>query len=79
MTNITQDPVAYMERTRKYYRALGYDQDYVWSHFDDVPFAPLGKALSHCRIGFVTTASPARGTTPTSTAASPSGAQPRPG
>ncbi|MEM7747372.1 MAG: hypothetical protein AAF346_03910 [Pseudomonadota bacterium] len=61
MTNITQDPVAYMERTRKYYRALGYDQDYVWSHYDDVPFAPLGKALSHCRIGFVATASPAAG------------------
>ena len=61
MADMMQDPVAYMERTRKYYRALGYDQDYVWSHYDDVPFAPLGKPLSDCRIGFVTTASPAGG------------------
>jgi len=56
-----QDPVGYMERTRKYYRALGYDQDYTWSHYDEVPFARLGKPLSECRIGFVTTASPAGG------------------
>ena len=32
--------VSYMERTRQYYRALGYEQDYVWARFDDVPFAP---------------------------------------
>jgi len=31
-------PVGYMERTRDYYRALGYAKDYVWAHFDDVPF-----------------------------------------
>ncbi len=61
MTGLMQDPVGYMERTRKYYRALGYDQDYVWSHYDDVPFARLGKPLSQCRIGLVTTASPAEG------------------
>ena len=52
------DPVRYMERTRHYYRALGYASDYVWATFDDVPFARLSKPLSQARIGLVTTASP---------------------
>ncbi|TAJ34958.1 MAG: glycine reductase, partial [Reyranella sp.] len=25
-------PVPYMARTRAYYRALGYTNDYVWAH-----------------------------------------------
>ena len=50
--------VPYMERTRQYYRALGYEQDYVWARFDDVPFAPLAKPLAAVRLGLVTTASP---------------------
>ena len=56
--NEKDEPVAYMERTRQYYRALGYAQDYVWAHFDDVPFARLGKPLAKARLGLVTTASP---------------------
>ena len=52
-------PVSYMERTRHYYRALGYANDYVWATFDDVPFAPLPRPLSELRIAFITTASPA--------------------
>ena len=51
-------PVDYMERTRQYYRALGYDSDYVWSHNDDVPFAPLSKPLAQSRLTLITTASP---------------------
>jgi hypothetical protein len=51
-------PTGYMERTRHYYRALGYSNDYVWSHFDDVPFARLRKPLSQVRIALITTASP---------------------
>lgn len=56
----TQDnaTVSYMERTRHYYRALGYEQDYVWAQFDDVPFTPLVKPLAATRLGLVTTASP---------------------
>ena len=49
-------PILYMARTRDYYRALGYDEPYRWAHFADVPFAPLAKPLSACRIGLVTTA-----------------------
>jgi D-proline reductase (dithiol) PrdB len=52
------ETVRYMDRTRDYYRALGYPSDYVWSRFDTVPFAPLAKPLSEARIGLVTTASP---------------------
>ena len=52
------ETVRYMDRTRDYYRALGYPSDYVWSRFDTVPFARLAKPLSEARIGLVTTASP---------------------
>jgi hypothetical protein len=52
-------PVPYMERTRQYYRALGYTKNYVWARHDDVPFAPLAKPLSECRLALVTTANPA--------------------
>ncbi len=50
--------VKYMKRTRDYYRAHGYERDYEWAHFDDVPFAPLDKPLSECTVGLVTTANP---------------------
>ncbi len=52
------EPVRYMERTRDYYRAIGYDKDYVWAAHADVPFARLGKPLRETRVGLVTTAHP---------------------
>ena len=51
-------PTKYMDRTRQYYRALGYTRDYIWATFDDVPFSQLAKPLSELRITLVTTASP---------------------
>lgn len=51
-------PVPYMARTRAYYRALGYDNDYAWAHFDEVPFMRPAKALGEMRIALVTTAGP---------------------
>jgi D-proline reductase (dithiol) PrdB len=51
-------PIRYMDRTRHYYRALGYTRDYVWATFDNVPFAELRKPLSQLRIALITTASP---------------------
>ena len=48
--------VSYMDRSREYYAAQGYAKPYAWAHFDDVPFAPLQKPLSACRVGLVTTA-----------------------
>ena len=54
-------PVGYMERTRRYYRALGYNNDYNWSHYDDVPFAAPKRLLSESRVTIVTTTSPPGG------------------
>jgi hypothetical protein len=51
-------PIKYMDRTRHYYRALGYTQDYIWATFDDVPFSQPAKPLSEMRIVLITTASP---------------------
>jgi D-proline reductase (dithiol) PrdB len=47
-----------MDRTRHYYRALGYTRDYIWATFNDVPFSQLAKPLSESRIVLITMASP---------------------
>lgn len=49
------DHVRYIDRTRDYYRAQGYEKDYQWAQFDDAPFAKLAKPLSECRIALVST------------------------
>lgn len=51
-------PIPYLARIRRYYQTLGYGKPYVWAHYRDVPFAPLSKALSDCRLALVTTAAP---------------------
>ncbi len=48
--------ISYIDRSREYYAAQGYNQPYAWAHHRDVPFAPLRKVLSECRVGLVTTA-----------------------
>jgi D-proline reductase (dithiol) PrdB len=50
--------IPYMQRTRDYYIALGYDNPYRWASFAEVPFAPLAVQLSRARIGLITTAAP---------------------
>jgi len=55
------DPVGYMERTRRYYRALGYNNDYQWSQYDEVPFTKLIKPLSESKVVIITTSSPPGG------------------
>lgn len=51
-------PVAYMQRTRQWYLALGYDNPYRWAHYSDVPLKPLGKPLCESVVGLITTAAP---------------------
>jgi D-proline reductase (dithiol) PrdB len=51
-------PIAYMQRTRDWYLALGYGNPYRWAHFADVPFAPLARPLAQCTATLVTTAAP---------------------
>ncbi|HEY7085444.1 MAG TPA: hypothetical protein VH519_11570 [Hyphomicrobiaceae bacterium] len=53
-----EEPIRYIERTRLYYRALGYESDYVWATFEDVPFQRLARPLEFARIALITTASP---------------------
>jgi hypothetical protein len=47
-----------MQRTRAYYEALGYGPPYEWAHYAAVPFHPLDKPLSECRLTIITTAAP---------------------
>ena len=44
--------------TCTYYKVLGYGAPYRWAHYRDVPFEPLRKPLSRCRVALVTTAAP---------------------
>jgi hypothetical protein len=46
--------VRYIDKTREYYRAEGYDRPYRWAHFDDIPFTPLARPLGQCRVGLIT-------------------------
>ena len=48
--------VSYIDRSREYYAAHGYTRPYEWPHYQDVPFTPLKKPLTKCRVGLVTTA-----------------------
>jgi hypothetical protein len=63
MSRETGDHVRYIDKTRAYYQAEGYDKPYEWAHFDHIPFTPfasIGAPLSRCRVGVVTTAEMAR-------------------
>ena len=51
-------PVPYMERTRKYYRALGYTNDYAWAHHADVPFVRPVKPVGAMKGALISTARP---------------------
>jgi hypothetical protein len=51
-------PVPYIERTRRYYAALGYATPYRWAQHDDVPFRRLARPLAESRVALVTTATP---------------------
>lgn len=51
-------PIRYIERTRSWYLALGYDNPYRWAHYLDVPFQVLNKPLSQSTLTLITTASP---------------------
>ncbi len=51
-------PIRYIDRSRAYYLALGYDNPYRWAHNVDAPFAPLKKPLTQSRVALITTAAP---------------------
>ena len=47
--------VSYIDKSREYYAAQGYERPYRWAAHDDAPFQPLKKPLAESRIGIVTT------------------------
>ena len=47
--------VRYIDKTRDYYRLQGYSKPYEWAHYEKVPFTPLAKPLSDCRIALIST------------------------
>jgi D-proline reductase (dithiol) PrdB len=51
-------PIPYIQRTRDYYLALGYNNPYRWAHFVDAPFTRLRKPLAASRVALITTAAP---------------------
>jgi hypothetical protein len=51
-------PIPYMQRTREYYLALGYNNPYRWAHYTEVPFAQLRKPLADSCVALITTAAP---------------------
>ena len=48
-------PIGYMERTRRYYEAQGFEKAYVWAQFDDIPFMPLDKPVADSTLVLITT------------------------
>jgi len=48
--------VSYIDKSRNYYAAQGYEEPYGWAHQDRVPFRALSKPLAECRVGVATTA-----------------------
>ena len=50
--------VSYIDKSREYYRAQGFEDPYRWAGFDDVPFTLLNKPIDECRVAVVTTSFP---------------------
>jgi D-proline reductase (dithiol) PrdB len=55
-----EGPIRYIERTRRWYEALGYGEHYRWAHHVDVAFRPLARPLAQSRVTLLTTAAPYR-------------------
>jgi D-proline reductase (dithiol) PrdB len=48
--------VSYIDKSREFYGAQGYERPYSWARQDESPFTLLSKPLSESRLGLVTTA-----------------------
>jgi len=47
--------VSYIDKSREYYQAQGFEQAYRWAAFDEVPFTRLSKPVNECNVAVVTT------------------------
>jgi len=57
MTRSHRSFVSYIDKSRDFYAAQGYDAPYRWAANDDAPFTALAKPLAQSRVGVVTTSS----------------------
>lgn len=57
MTKAHRTFVSYIDKSRDFYAAQGYDAPYRWATASTAPFTPLSKPLSECRVGVITTSS----------------------
>ncbi len=48
--------ISYIDRSRQYYAAKGFDVPYRWAKHRTAPFSPLSKPLAEANIALVTTA-----------------------
>ena len=48
--------VSYIDKSREYYLARGYENPYRWAYHHGAPFSPLAKPLSQSRVALITTA-----------------------
>ena len=49
--------VSYIDKSREFYAAHGYERPYQWAFHERVPFQPLKRPLTESRVGVVTTSS----------------------
>ncbi|MDE0365531.1 MAG: hypothetical protein OXP09_08150 [Gammaproteobacteria bacterium] len=50
------EPVPYMERTRRYYEAQGFEAPYLWAHNQSTPFVAPAGPISESVLTLITTA-----------------------
>lgn len=55
MSQAHRNYVSYIDKSREYYAAHGYDRPYRWASNETAPFTPLAKPLAECTVGVVTT------------------------
>ena len=53
---MAREPIAYIDRTRAYYKALGFETAYQWAHNTATPFQLPSVGLPNARLALVTTA-----------------------
>lgn len=64
--------VSYIDKSRRFYAAQGYEQPYRWASHGTVPFTPAPTDLSTATVGVVTTSYPVGFERPKSVYAMPS-------
>lgn len=55
MTKAHRTFVSYIDKSRDFYAAQGYEAPYRWATATTAPFTALNKPLTQCRIGVITT------------------------